>query len=230
MPAPWHYPPLQLHLMSAGEVGTLVKGRPTFDHELTLARQYHAWAWNSRQSVITCDLADETTDRLEQLNFLLKSAYALLPEAFARPNNRDIEGLKRQHQACFLLELYTEAFYYFAHRLQSLLEDEDNCLPHIDGYLSVKEVQVVRNQLLEHPEGASSGVTERRWSFRSNVGPVIKAGRRPDQPTHHQDPGLFATAGKLRQAIGEVLQTALAEIGKMPATYPPFVEHRTLDA
>jgi hypothetical protein len=225
-PITWHYPPLELNLMAPERVAAAVAGRTTFDAELLLARQYHAWAWNSRQSVVTCDLADEARDKLEQLNFLLKSAYALIGETFARPVRHDVEGIRRQHYACFLLELYTEAFYYFAHRLQTVLEDEHSCLPHITGFESVREVQIVRNNLLEHVESKGSGITERRWTFSSNVGPKIKGVRRRDQPRIHKDPGLYPTAEKLRLAVGHVYDRALGAIAAEPVTYPPFVKHR----
>jgi hypothetical protein len=225
-PITWHYPPLELNLMSPDRVAAVVAGRTTFDAELLLARQYRAWAWNSRQSVITCDLAEEAWDKLEQLNFLLKSAYALIGETFVRPARQDVEGIRRQHHACFLLELYTEGFYYFSHRLQTVLEDKHGCLPHITGFERVQEIQIVRNQLLEHVEGEHSGITERRWTFSLNVGPMIKIIRRPDQPTSHKDPGLYPTAEKLRSAVAQVYKRALGTVAAEPATYPPFVEQR----
>ena len=207
-------------------VSALLKNHTTLDDEVVLARQYHAWCFNSRQSVITCDLADEATVRIEQLNFLLKSVVALMASVFPSPKVGDAEAYKLNYQASFLLELYTETFYYIAHRLQAICEDEHSCLPHLEGYETVKEVQIVRNQLLEHPEGRASGVTERRWTIKSDVGPVVKDARRPDQPATHRDPGLYPTSKRLRAALFNVFTGALKEIAAEPADYAPFVEFR----
>ncbi len=225
-PAPWHMPPLDLVPLSSADAEKVVRGRSTFDEELVLARKYHAWAFNSRHSVITCDLAREAVDRLEQLNFLLNSVYALMKDVFASVRFQDQVAYQRNYQACFLVELYTETFYYFAHRLQTILADTHDWLPFVVDYDVVKEVQVVRNQLFEHPEGSTSGVTQRRWIYNSHVGPIVKASCRPDQPTWHQDPGLFPNAAKLRVSVANVFANALAEIAKLPVDYPPFVEAR----
>jgi hypothetical protein len=225
-PAPWHMPPLDLVPLSSSDAAKLVVGRTTFDAELVLARKYHAWTFNSRHSVITCDLAREAADRLEQLSFLIKSVYALMRHVFATVRFQDASDYQRNYQACFLVELYTETFYYLAHRLQKILADSNSCLPFVVDYDVVDEVQIVRNQLLEHPEGASSGATERRWMYNSNVGPIVKAGRRPDQPACHQDRGLFPNAEELRLSVAKVFSHALSEIAKLPVDYPLFVEVR----
>jgi hypothetical protein len=210
--------------MLPGRLSAFLQNHATFDGEVVLARQYHAWCFNSRQSAITCDLAEEAAVRVEQLNFLLKSVLALIPSMMPGPKLGDAEAYKIHYQAWFLMELHTETFYYIAHRLQIICEDEHSCLPHLEGYQAVKEVQIVRNQLLEHPEGLHSGVTERRWTFRSDVGPVVKDSRRPGQPTTHRDPGLYPTAEKLRAALFKVFTDALGAITAEPADYAPFVE------
>ena len=225
-PATWHIAPLDLVTLPEAQVASLVAGRPTFDDEVVLARQYHAWSFNSRQSLVTCDLAKELSDRVEQLNFLLKSVYVILPRFFGRPKQGDFESHKLSYYADFLLSLYTESFYYVAHRLQKVCGDRDNCLPHLDNYARVEEIQIVRNQLLEHPEGPDSGVTTRSWNVASDVGPMVKGARRPDQPDVHRDPGLFANAESLKHSLSEALKAALNRIGEEPVNYAPFVEYR----
>ena len=223
-PAPWHFPPLELVPMLPERVSAFLQNHTTFDGEVVLARQYHAWCFNSRQSAITCDLAEEAAVRVEQLNFLLKSVLALMPSMMPSPQLGDAEAYKIHYQAWFLMELYTESFYYIAHRLQTICEDEHSCLPHLEGYQAVEEVQIVRNQLLEHPEGRHSGVTERRWTIRSDVGPVVKDSRRPGQPTAHRDTGLYPTSEKLRVGLFDVFTGALKAIAAKPADYAPIVE------
>ena len=53
----------------------------------------------------------------------------------------------------FEMETLVEAFYYFAFRLRQVIQQ----LPDLNNF-ECKGVRNVRNKLLEHPEGADSGV------------------------------------------------------------------------
>jgi hypothetical protein len=103
------------------------------------------------------------------------------------------------------LRLRTESFYYHAHRLLDCL----TLLPNLKK-LKCEPIQIVRNQLMEHPEGPASGVLYPSFSFNSVSGPVIK-GLRINGQDQHQDPGLFPNSEGLCRTISTSLVAAIAK-------------------
>lgn len=193
------------------ESSRALAGRVTFDSSALLAARYRARAFNAGLLPICGDYAEEIRDKLVQLNFLLKGAYVLNEEFWQinRALETSPEEYHKQEFIRFSLELYTESFYYFAHRLQTLLKNGEGLLPFIEGYKPARGARMVRNQLLEHPERADSGGSDRRWALSSRDGPQVKAVRRIDQPRHHKDAGLFPNAVELEARVSEALHRAL---------------------
>lgn len=97
------------------------------------------------------------------------------------------------------LRRLTETFYRNSHRLLKVLVQ----LPGL-AELSCREISIVRNQLLEHPEGQGTPVTLPSFGYGS-AGPRIKPIQASDQAGVHTDPGLFNNAEALFSALREVL-------------------------
>ena len=102
------------------------------------------------------------------------------------------------------MRLDTELFYYVAHRFCVCLA----LLPELKGF-QCKEVAIVRNQLLEHPEKASSGVLLPAFGYRSDVGPVIKGMRYSHQAEVHPDAGFIPNCKALLDGTATALLAAM---------------------
>jgi hypothetical protein len=77
---------------------------------------------------------------------------------FSSPEHAESERLSAlRNDLIFELKLLAEAFYYFAARLIKILQH----FPHLKNFDPLG-VRNVRNHLIEHPDKASSGVTQRK--------------------------------------------------------------------
>lgn len=103
-------------------------------------------------------------------------------------SDRDITGTDNTPKLEAKLERVTIEFYQVAYRVTQLVDE-------LPGLTSMKTnpVKVVRNQLIEHPEGAHSGVTNDTFSYSKNEGPYVKGLRRGDQ-LKHMDAGFKANS------------------------------------
>jgi hypothetical protein len=102
------------------------------------------------------------------------------------------------------LERATFAFYQIAHRVTHFTET----LPGLRSFECVS-VRIVRNHLLEHPEGKSSGVTFDTFSYSKNDGPCIKGVRRGGQ-MQHMDQGFRTNSEQFTTNLSETLKQALS--------------------
>lgn len=213
------YRPLVPTPLSDFQSAALSKDAPDLGETVRLALEYNARVFNAGFVPETLDYAQEAVERLQQLNFLLQSVY-VQQEVFTTflewaPHEVDTgsvtnpDALYNHEHARFLVNSYTETFYYLAHRLHTVLKNGHNLLPFITGFSQAVGVRTVRNQLIEHPEGSNSRITDRRWVYSSQAGPQVKAARRPDQPRHAQDPGLYLNAAELKDKVDRVFKRAL---------------------
>jgi hypothetical protein len=83
--------------------------------------------------------------------------------------------------------------------------------PHLKNF-DPPGVRNVRNHLIEHPDKASSGITQQNWSFGGEAGPAFKNTRRPNQETVPIDRGLFINAAELRDKLERKLIVAIESI------------------
>jgi hypothetical protein len=109
----------------------------------------------------------------------------------------DPDFLYRWSYARFLIELCTEAFYYFAHRLQTMLENHEGLL----------------HQLLEHPE-KTSRVFNRAGSSGGHAGPAIKGSRFMYEPQEPRDPGLYVNATELKEKVDRAYREAIEALDR----------------
>lgn len=113
-----------------------------------------------------------------------------------------MEDLERRERD---LKLDTVNFYYTAHRVLKMLKR----LALLEG-ISCREIMIVRNQLLEHPEKHGSTVIYDSFGYGKLTGPVIKALRLAGQSEIHPDPGFYQNEKSLLGAIVSGLQEALS--------------------
>lgn len=107
------------------------------------------------------------------------------------------------------LRLFTEAFYYFAARIRTILLHRTHPLPYLQSF-ECKGVRDVRNHLIEHPEGVSSQVFVQSFSYGNAQGPILKDSRPPDQGSAFADHGLYRNAEEFKVNLEQVLKNAIA--------------------
>lgn len=183
------------------------------------------------------DLGAEVRERLQQLIFILKRVRCLeadaeqavsraneaLREHFEDIQNRGVpyesvpippetaitRGEARRFEAAiFEMQLMTEAFYYFAGRIRTILQNKRGLLPGLQSF-ECGGVRDVRNKLLEHAEGKDSGISIQSFGFGAARGPVIKALRYAGQEDLFRDRGLFENAREFRLNLERSMQQAL---------------------
>lgn len=93
----------------------------------------------------------------------------------------------------------TVLFYRHAHRLVKALRG----FPTLSKF-TCKWVSIVRNQLIEHPEGQQPVTTLPSFGWGTS-GPRLKPVRAAGESRDLQDPGLFKNAQELREALDAAL-------------------------
>jgi hypothetical protein len=101
------------------------------------------------------------------------------------------------------LRLKTEQFYQHAHRLTKVIA----LLPGLEGF-EHKPTAIVRNQLIEHPEGKTSKVLFDSFGYGTVTGPVVKAMRVGKEVGPHPDAGLYPNAIGFVEALTRALNEA----------------------
>jgi hypothetical protein len=118
------------------------------------------------------------------------------------------EEFNNINHAMFEIKLFTECFYYLAGRIRSMLRHKEVPLPGLEKFEALG-VRNVRNQLLEHPEGANSRVFINSWGFGASHGPVLKALRYEGQEQIFPDNGLYSNALEMKQNMESFLQQVI---------------------
>ena len=182
---------------------------------------YHSYLralCDQRVVPFNADLAGEVETRLEQLDFVLMRILELDRERIAfidRENPDDPSDGRVLRSNAFEIRLLTEAFYYFASRLRTVLRHKEEPCPLLEGF-ECAGVRVVRNTLLEHPEGQDSRVFGWSWTVGSPEGPILKVHRENHQVDVFPDRGLYVNAQEVKENLERELQRALAPLGAEP--------------
>lgn len=103
------------------------------------------------------------------------------------------------------LERLASEFYRIAHRVAHIAEN----LPTLQKFKAAK-IRIIRNQLIEHPEGENSGTTHDSFSYSKNEGPFIK-GLRVGGQTKHMDSGFKINNEEFLRELKAVLLQGLAK-------------------
>ena len=102
-------------------------------------------------------------------------------------------------------QILTEAFYYFAGRIRSLLRHKSEPIPGLRSF-ECEGVRNVRNHLIEHPEGGNSLVLIRSFAWVGDNGPVVKAVRYSHQEKVFPDAGLYRNAEVFKANLERLLR------------------------
>ncbi len=102
------------------------------------------------------------------------------------------------------LERLTSEFYYVAHRVSHIAEK----LPKLSKFKAIP-VRIIRNHLIEHPEGKDSGVTHDSFAYSKNEGPYVK-GLRVGDKIEHMDRGFKINNEEFLLELKDVLLDVLS--------------------
>jgi len=97
------------------------------------------------------------------------------------------------------IEVYTEAFYYFAHRLLKIIQ----YYPGLEKF-KAQGVTLVRNHLIEHPHG-TDGVSAPSFGYGDTNGPAVKPGSFVGDERKIFDAGLYKNAEEFRTNLNAEL-------------------------
>jgi len=100
-------------------------------------------------------------------------------------------------------QFFTETFYYFAHRALKIVIG----LPSLEK-VKARGVTIIRNKLLEHPEGQDSRTFTPSFRLGPPCGPVLKGLRESFELGGHGDPGLFSNADEFIASLDNQLKDA----------------------
>lgn len=156
----------------------------------------------------------EALSRLEQLDWLV-GQIALAESRALDAHHARVQSDETSNLDPTVVGLQTlvEAFYYLAWRLISLLDRAGGPVPELIGLRkNCRGIRIVRNQLLEHPEGKDSEIHVPAIMFGTSKGPQMKfiaevktgADGRPMFRTNKAelfDEGLWVNAHELKVAI-----------------------------
>lgn len=119
------------------------------------------------------------------------------------------DALKKAIDNSIEVRLFTEAFYYFAARVRSILRHESRPLPFLQSF-ECRGVRDVRNHLIEHPESAASQVFAQSIGYGGEHGPTLKTGRPAGERMAFPDKGLYLNAAEFKQNLEALLRSAIA--------------------
>jgi hypothetical protein len=101
---------------------------------------------------------------------------------------------------------YVESYYYFAHRIYKILTHNDIPLPHLQSF-KCKGVLLVRNNLIEHPEGKSANATFTSYSYNIKTGFRLRTSSDPKQTV--QDKGIISNSREFERNFDRVVEKAV---------------------
>lgn len=99
-----------------------------------------------------------------------------------------------------------EAFYYSAHRIRDILQDNKQVLPGLHTFEAIG-VRTARNHLIEHTDD-TGGVLVPSIACGGPVGPQLRALRWSHDPEGSHDPGLRVNAAEFAVNLHAVLRRA----------------------
>lgn len=178
------------------------------------------------------DLASEVRKRLQQLDYLYKFIMERVErymELSWREVSGDLDAFKEKireaggsitkpksderiemERLMFEMELFTESFYYLAHRAKVTLTNEKFPFPGLKSF-ECEGVRNVRNQLIEHPEKKKhSSVFIQSFGVGGERGPTLKPDRLEGQENVFPDAGLEANTLEFKRELEKLLDRVLA--------------------
>lgn len=177
-----------------------------FDSTYELFVMYRQKMNQQKLGNYTGALALEVLKRLNQLSYI----YRKLKEYEQVLTKQSVEEAKQSSYMMDEVEIYTEAFYYFAFRIYKILKNKKfNIFPGLNSF-DAPGVRNVRNFLIEHPDISNDKAYLPSISLLGTVGPVLKIARRPDDERTFDDPGLWVNAAEFKNNLEKLLRRAVS--------------------
>ena len=167
------------------------------------------------------DLAAEAMERLNQLAFIssqlqeIDKQFGIMVMVTKTNEHGEVEHYNGAHerdaQLRFTMRLLTESYYYFAFRLRQLLRNQTHPFPGLCTF-DCRGVRDVRNHLIEHPEGATSRIFNRTFSWTKESGMHLKTGRQAWEGDAFSDAGFIANSQEFDQNLSLALDRACEQL------------------
>jgi hypothetical protein len=167
------------------------------------------------------DLAAEAIERLNQLAFIgiqlqeIDKQFGIMVMVTKTNEQGEVEHYNAAHerdeQLRFTMRLLTESYYYFAFRLRKLLRNKTHPFPGL-GTFDCLGVRDVRNHLIEHPEGATSRIFNRTFSWTKESGMHLKTGRQAWEGDAFSDAGFVANSYEFNKNLSLALDRACEQL------------------
>jgi hypothetical protein len=174
------------------------------------------------------DLASEVDERLHQLAFIIQQlndidaqfGQLVMVEKINESGEKEYYNamFERDEHLRFVMRLLTESFYYFAFRIRQILQNKIHKFPHM-GSFNPTGVIIVRNQLIEHPEGSGSLIFNRTFMWSKETGMHLKTGRQEWESNEFIDAGMKANANEFCEKLNQSLERAINEILREQANF-----------
>ena len=172
------------------------------------------------------DLAAEAIERLNQLAFIsnhlqeIDKQFGTMVMVTRTNQQGEIEHWNAAHerdgQLRFTMRLLTETYYYFAFRLRQILRNKTHPFRGL-GTFDCPGVRDVRNHLIEHPEGATSRIFNRTFSWTQESGMHLKVGRQAWEGNAFSDSGFVANSREFNQNLASALDRACEQLNHCEA-------------
>ena len=174
-----------------------------FESTQQLLQRYFDRAMRTSLPGLSIDHVGELRERLEQLEFL----HTRIKECEQVQAVNGFENPARTMGNFFQLKLYVEAFYMFAGRVMQFTSHDSKPLPGLK--FKASGVTLVRNHLIQHPEGANSLNFQQNFGFDPEHGMMLKNGRIPGQPKGFLDKGFTVNCAEFKAALEAALKKAV---------------------
>jgi hypothetical protein len=209
----------------------LTKEVTFFSSTIELLYQYEIYLVKSKKHKYDSDLLNEVLKIIDQLDYSLERVMLLsvqypkllqkyieslkLPKDYVPNFENDqkrisqMEFLEYQEQdTIFMLQFYTESFYYFAYRIRLISRNKSVPLPGLE-ILELKSIAEIRDQLLFHPEDKKSQAFQQSFSWSKETGPKLKPNSTNTSNVQIKDKGLFVNVKELKDEIESKLKIFL---------------------
>jgi hypothetical protein len=183
--------------------------RPDFAAVLQLMLQFRGKRRNAPDP--ESNWIAEAELRLEQIAYWVGSVEALQRRCDKATRWDDADSPERRKRkdrigrnVGYKIDAHTHAFYWFAWRLCTIIEDILKL-----EFKTPKNILLVRNNLIEHPEGRGSGASNPNFVYGVDIpwGPIIKPFGPRSGPNH--DDGLYVNANQLIDRLSAALRREL---------------------
>lgn len=179
-----------------------MKKQKFFDSTIKLYEAYRSKMLEETPKEYDSALSYELLHRLRQLSFIYEKVRSY-NQKITNPISATNVRITNTEGAVF-----AETFYYFAWRIMTFTDHKTNPLPGLRGLKKrVKGILLVRNCLIEHPEGKK--IFNISYSWSDAEGPRLKIARPAGQSFEISDRGLWINAQEFKDGLEELLQEAI---------------------